>query len=162
MRGRLLVVLAGAATATALVAGSAGATTTPLVDRVGPFTTVVPVAFNEPTAENPDGVELMFAECDFVQRVERPDGSATETQQCQLTEPFFAFPGSPPEKALTNTSGECTWFSDYLLTTAPEAEPVTAERARLTVTPSGNVNVTTHYPPAPKTESECEDGPGSL
>ena len=45
------------------------------VDRVeGPFATVVPVAL----ADNPAGVELMFAECDFVQRVEKPNGTAVE------------------------------------------------------------------------------------
>ena len=162
MRTRLWATLAAVATAAALIASPTAAFAKTTVDRLGPFTTVVPVAFNDPTPDNPDGVELMFAECDFVQRVVKPDGSSAETQHCQLTEPFFVFPGSPPDRALTNTSGECTWFSDYFLNATPDAEPLTAERARLTVTPSGNVNVTTFYPPNPKTESECEDGPGSV
>jgi hypothetical protein len=156
--------------ATLLIAGSAllmtsastVASAKATVDRVGPFTTVVPVAFDEPTPDNPDGVALMFAECDFVQRVEKPDGSSVETQHCQLTEPFSVFPGTPPERALASTSGECTWFSDYFLTITPEAEPLTAKRARLTVTPSGEVNVSTFYPPEPKTEAQCDEGPGSL
>lgn len=87
-------------------------------------------------------------------------------QHCQLTDPFFEFGGTPPERALTDTAGECTWFSDYYLTTLPEgveSDPPTAERARLTVTPSGKVNVTTFYPPNPKTEDECGDeGPGNV
>ncbi len=114
------------------------------VDRVeGPFDTVVPVAF----ADNPIGVELMFAECDFVQRVEKPDGSAVETQTCHLTEPFFQFGGTPPDSAFTNTEGSCIWFSDYFSQTT--GEDVFAERVRLTVTPSGNVSVTTMYPADP-------------
>lgn len=157
-----LTILAGMATATALITSSTAASAEASVERTGPFTTVVPVAFDDPTPDNPDGVRLMFADCDYVQRTENPDGSSVEHQHCQLTEPFVVFPGSPPERALASTSGECTWFSDYFLTTTPEAEPVTAERARLTVTPSGRVNVTTFYPPDPRTEAECEEGPGSL
>ena len=120
------------------------------VDRVeGPFETVVPVAL----ADNPAGVELMFAECDFVQRVEKPDGSSVETQQCHLTEPFVVFPGTPPESAFTNMAGTCTWFSDYSLQTGGES--YAADSVRLTVTPSGNVSVTTMYPPNPTLQSEC-------
>jgi hypothetical protein len=165
MRTRLLATLAGVTTATALIALPTAAFAKASVDRIGPFTTVVPVAFNDPTPDDPDGVELMFADCDYLQRVQKPDGSSVETQHCQLTRPFFVFPGSPPERALTNTAGECTWFSDYYLTTLPEgaeSDPPTAERARLTVTPSGKVSVTTFYPPNPKTESECAEGPGNV
>ena len=132
----LLVVLALAAAAWAPIAQ---ARTT--VDRIdGPFETVVPVAL----ADNPAGVELMFAECDFVQRVELPDGSAIETQTCHLTEPFVEFPGTPPDVAFNNTAGECIWFSDYFLQST--GEDVLAETVRLTVTPSGQVNVKTTYP----------------
>jgi hypothetical protein len=114
------------------------------VDRIaGPFVSVVPVAY----ADNPAGVELMFVECDFVQRVEKPDGTAVETQQCTLTEPFVEFPGTPPTEAFTNTAGECIWFSDYFLQAT--GEEVLAESVRLTVTPSGNVSVTTMYPSEP-------------
>ena len=120
------------------------------VDRVeGPFVTVVPVAL----ADNPAGIELMFAECAFVQRVDRPDGSSVETQRCQLTGPFVVFPGTPPERAFTNTAGLCTWFSDYFLQTTGES--LAADSLRLTVTPSGKVSVTTMYPPSPTPESEC-------
>lgn len=114
------------------------------VERVeGPFETVVPVAF----ADNPAGVELMFAECDFVQRVEKPDGTAVETQHCRLTVPFIEFPGVPPTRAFNPPPGACLWFSDYFLQT--NGESVAAESVRLTVTPSGNVNVTTRYPTEP-------------
>jgi hypothetical protein len=162
MRTALLAPLAGVTAVAALIASPTVAAAEATVDRVGPFTTVVPVAFNDPTPDNPDGVELMFAECDFVQRVEKPDGSSVETQHCHLTEPFFVFPGTPPERALANTAGECTWFSDYFLTSTPEAEPLAAEKARVTVTPSGEVDVTSFYPPDPMTEAQCDEGPGSL
>ena len=120
------------------------------VDRFeGPFTSVVPVAF----ADNPAGVELMFMECDFVQRVEKPNGSSVETQTCHLTGPFVDFPGTPPERAFTNGAGACLWFSDYFLQTTGES--LAADSVRLTVTPSGNVSVTTMYPPEPTPESEC-------
>jgi hypothetical protein len=137
----VLALVIGVSASAALAKGS--------VDRVGPFVTVVPVAF----ADNPAGVELMFAECDFVQRVEKPDGSSVETQHCQLTDPFFEFPGTPPERAFTNTAGSCTWFSDYFLQTTGES--LAADSVRLTVTPSGKVSVTTMYPPNPTPESDC-------
>ena len=130
----------------ALVVGLSASTAvaSAVADRVeGPFVTVVPVAL----ADNPVGVELMFAECDFVQRVEKPDGTAVETQHCQLTGPFFDFPGTPPERAFTNTAGPCIWFSDYFLQTT--GEDVLAESVRLTVTPSGRVSATTMYPAEP-------------
>ncbi len=121
------------------------------VDRFeGPFVTVVPVAF----ADNPAGVELMFAECDFVQRVEKPDGSSVETQLCQLTIPFFEFPGMPPERAFNAPGGSCVWFSDYFIQTG-HPDPPTADSVRLTVTPSGEVSVTTKYGPNPTPGSVC-------
>lgn len=123
---------------------STAATAKATVDRVeGPFVTVVPTAF----ADNPAGVELMFAECDFVQRVEKPDGSAVENQHCQLTEPFVDFPGTPPTKAFNAPAGECVWWSDYFSQTSGDL--VWADSVRLTVTPSGNVSVTTTYPAEP-------------
>lgn len=135
-----MAVLAAAVMVVAVAAPSVaadGAT----VDRLeGPFDTVVPVAF----ADNPAGVELMFAECAFVHRVERPDGSAVETQTCDLTGPFFVFPGTPPDSAFNPPSGPCLWFSDYWSLTT--GEDVWAETIKLTVTPSGKVNVTTTYP----------------
>lgn len=129
----VLVLLLGVLASAALAKAS--------VDRVvGPFVTVVPVAF----ADNPAGVELMFAECDFVQRVEKPDGTSVETQRCHLTGPFVEFPGTPPTEAFNNKEGPCVWFSDYFAQTT--GENVWAESVRLTVTPSGNVSVTTRYP----------------
>lgn len=114
------------------------------VERLeGPFETVVPVAF----ADNPAGVELMYVECDFVQRLVKPDGSARETQTCHLTDPFDVFPGEPPTRAFSPPSGACLWFSDYVLLTA--GETVWAESVNLTVTPSGRVNVITTYPAEP-------------
>lgn len=151
MRTRSCTALAGVTTA-ALIASPSAAFADASIDRVGPFVTVVPVAY----ADNPIGVELMSAECDFVQRVEKPDGSSVETQRCQLTEPFVIFPGTPPERAFVDTAGPCTWFSDYWLTTTGEA--LAADKARITVTPSGKVSVTTMYPPNPTPESECEEG----
>lgn len=149
MHKRTWATLAGVATAAALIASPTAASAKASVDRVGPFTTVVPVAF----ADNAAGVELMFAECDFVQRVEKPDGSSVETQHCNLTGPFVEFPGTPPERAFTNTAGTCTWFSDYFL--QDTGESLAADSVRLTVTPSGKVSVTTKYPPNPTPEEDC-------
>lgn len=113
------------------------------VERIeGPFESVVPVAY----ADNPAGVELMFVECDFVQRVEMPDGSSIETQQCHLTDPFIVFPGTTPKPSPTRRVS-AFWFSDYYLQTT--GEDVLAEHVRVTVTPSGNVSVTTTYPAEP-------------
>ena len=86
-------------------------------------------------------------ECDWVQRVVHNDGSATETQQCQLTDPFVVFPGIAPETAFINIGPPCIWQSDYFLTTTGEV--VLAETGRLIVTPSGQVHVKTHYPAEP-------------
>lgn len=139
---RLTVLSVVLVLAVALLAPAAVAKAT--VDRIeGPFVTVVPTAF----ADNPAGVELMFAECDFVQRVEKPNGSAVENQHCQLLAPFVVFPGEPPSEAFTNTAGECIWFSDYHDLTS--GDMVWAESVRLTVTPSGQVSVTTRYPAEP-------------
>jgi hypothetical protein len=147
---RLLVVGATIGLLLAMTVPASAALAKASVDRVeGPFETVVPVAL----VDNPAGVELMFAECDFVQRVEKPDGSSVETQQCHLTEPFVVFPGTPPESAFTNTDGSCVWFSDYFLQTTGES--LASDSVRLTVTPSGKVSVTTMYPPNPTPESEC-------
>jgi len=140
----LAVVLLVIGVATPAVAG--GATT----DRVdGPFETVVPVAF----ADNAIGVELMFAECDWVQRVQLPDGSAKETQLCHLTEPFFVFGGSPPDQAFNIGGGACLWFSDYW--TQTDGSDVVADSNQITVTPSGNVHITSTYPAVPIPPSEC-------
>lgn len=61
MRTTLLAARAGLTTATALIAALTVTSAKATVDRVGPFTTVVPVGFVE---TNPAGVELMSADCD--------------------------------------------------------------------------------------------------
>ncbi len=121
-----------------------------ITDRIeGPFTTVVPTAY----ADNAIGVELMFAECDFVKRVQRPDGSATETQKCELTEPFFEFGGTPPEEAFRNKAGECIWWSDYWAQV--DGSIVLASSISLTVMPSGQVRATSTYAADPLTPEDC-------
>ena len=121
-----------------------------MTDRIdGPFVTVVPTA----NADNPIGVELMFVECSFVQRVELPDGSAKETQACELTGPFVEFPGTPPEKAFRNVAGECIWWSDYWAQV--DGSIVFASSISLTVTPSGQVHATSTYPADPLTPEVC-------
>lgn len=125
----------------------AGGATTDRVD--GPFETVVPVAF----ADNAIGVELMFAECDWVQRVQLPDESAKETQLCHLTEPFFVFGGSPPDQAFNIGGGPCLWVSDYW--TQSTGADVVADSHQITVTPSGNVHITSTYPAEPIPISDC-------
>jgi hypothetical protein len=119
------------------------------VHRIGPVEALVPTAF----LDTPPGVELMYAECDYVQQVVRPDGSSVETQECVLTEPYEYLPGTPPERALTDSSGACTWFSYFVAVTT--GETVYADSVRLTVTPSGRVSVTSFYAPKPLTVSEC-------
>ena len=125
---------------------AAGATT----DRIdGPFETVVATGH----ADNEIGVGLMFAECDFVQRVELPDGSAIETQHCSLTGPFFVFPGTIPTKAFNDSGDACVWMSDYWLQT--DGSMVFASSFRQTVTPSGQVSATTMYPAEPIDPAGC-------
>ena len=121
-----------------------------VTDRIdGPFVTVVATAY----ADNPFGFELMFAECDFVQRVELPDGSAKETQSCELTGPFVEFPGTPPDQAFRDVADECEWASDYW--TVTDGSTVVASSYSLTVTPSGQVHVTSTYAPDPLTLEDC-------
>jgi hypothetical protein len=98
---------------------------------------------------------LMRTDCVFVQRTERPDGSATETQSCTLSdEPVMipAFQGVPPAKALVVDSGPCLWISDYIANTSGDI--VYATSAHVVVTPSGRVHATSDYPATPLT---CEE-----
>lgn len=131
------------------VATPAGGAST---DRVGPFGSVVAVAMPE---DFPAG-SLMRAECSFVQRVERPDGSAKETQVCDLTtEPALMIPenqGVPPNRTFIDAGGECTWTSDYWWN-KNESE-VLADSFRVVVTPSGKVHATSTYPATPL---DCPD-----
>ena len=144
MRTRLpTVVLLGAL----MAAGAAPvAATGASVERLANFPTVLAVRME---ADFPVA-SLMRATCTSLLRVERPDGSSIEIQDCQLSnEPVMipAFQGVPPDQALTFEDGPCTWHSDYWFSVAER--DVLAERIRFTVTPSGHVHARSEYPATP-------------
>lgn len=145
-RRRLVAVLAAGLImtmtpgATAALAGGAS------TDRIEDFGSVVAVALPDdfPVAS------LMRADCSFVERVQRPDGSAKETLVCDLSdEPVMNpdFQGVPPSRAFIDTGGECIWSSDYWWNTN-ETE-VYADSFRVVVTPSGKVHATSTYSAEP-------------
>jgi hypothetical protein len=116
------------------------------VGRIAEFDTVLAVAMNEdfPIAS------LMRAHCSKLIRIERPDGSATEVQDCQLSdEPVMipAFQGVPPTRAFVLDGPACQWSSDYWANT--EGIDVLAQSIHYTVTPSGHVHVKSEYPAEP-------------
>lgn len=116
------------------------------VERIGEFDTVLAVAMPEdfPIAS------LMRAHCSKLIRIERPDGSATEVQDCRLSdEPVMipAFQGVPPPRAFNLEGPACQWFSDYWFNT--QGIDVLAESFHYTVTPSGHVHVRSEYPAEP-------------
>jgi len=118
------------------------------VDRLEHFETVLAVAMPDdfPVAS------LMRADCSSLVRVERPDGSATEIQDCQLkTNPVMipAFQGAPPSRAFVHVGPACQWFSDYWFLT--QGVDVLAESVQYTVTPSGHVHARSEYPAEPLT-----------
>jgi hypothetical protein len=118
------------------------------VERIEDFGTVLAVAAPEdfPIAS------LMRADCDFLTRVEQPDGSAVETMHCTLSdEPVMIpeFQGSPPSQAFRFGGGPCTWTSDYWWTVI--GAPVYAESFSYVVTPSGQVQTRASYPAEPLT-----------
>jgi hypothetical protein len=84
-------------------------------------------------ADTPIGVESMFAACDFLENVELPNGSASETESYQLTGPFFNFPGTLPDKVFNDSAGECVWASNYWRLI--DGSTVMASSYHLTVTP---------------------------
>jgi hypothetical protein len=84
-------------------------------------------------ADTPIGVELMFAACDFLRNVELPNGSASKTESCQLTGPFFNFPGTLPDIVFNDSAGECVWAPDY--SRLIDGSTVIASSYHLTVTP---------------------------
>jgi hypothetical protein len=93
---------------------------------------------------------LMRANCSSLIRIERPDGSALEIQDCLLSdEPVMipAFQGAPPSRAFVNEGGPCVWSSDYWFTVA--GTDVAARSFRYTVTPSGHVHIRSEYPAEP-------------
>lgn len=116
------------------------------VDTIRDFQTVLAVArpADFPVAS------LMRADCAFVVRVEHPDGSARETQVCELSdEPVMipAFQGVPPTRTFIDEQGACVWFSDYWF--YKNGTDVLASSVRLLVTPSGHVLATSTYPAEP-------------
>ena len=129
-----------------LVAGVAPATAQAPVDRIENVDTVLAVA----TPEEFPIASLMRAECAWVQRVELPDGSATESQVCDLSdEPVMIpeFQGSPPTRAFHFSGGPCEWASDYWL--AKNGTVVFASSVSYVVTPSGKVHIRSRYPAEP-------------
>lgn len=136
----IVVIALGAALTAPTVAGKAS------TDRIESFGTVLAVSFGEdfPLAS------LMRADCAFVERVERPDGSARETMACDLSdEPVMipAFQGVPPDQAVIYGGGACIWASDYWWNKA-DLE-VLAASFRVVVTPAGKVHATSTYPAQP-------------
>jgi hypothetical protein len=116
------------------------------VDRIEDFPSVVGVRFEASFPVH----SLMRADCAFVQRTERPDGSAIENMSCTLSdEPVMIplFQGVPPTKAVVHNEGPCVWISDYLAIASEVI--VYAERLHLVVTPSGRVHATSYYPAEP-------------
>ena len=129
-----------ATTASPVAAGGAS------VDRLVNFETVLAVAMPEdfPVAS------LMRADCTSLIRIERPDGSATEIQNCQLTDRPVMIPalqGQPPSRAFVNVVPPCAWASDYWFYKA--GLDVVAESVHYTVTPSGHVHAVSEYPAEP-------------
>ena len=126
----------------ALPASAGGAST----DRIENLDSIVAVAFPD---DYPVG-SIMRAECAFVQRVQLPDGSATETLSCELSDEPVMIPelqGSAPTSALTYSGGACEWMSEYWF--AKSGVSVFAESYRVVVTPAGKVHATSTYPADP-------------
>lgn len=116
------------------------------VDRIADFETVLAVRMEDdfPLAS------LMRADCIRLLRVERPDGSATEIQDCVLSDRPVMIPefqGQPPDKAFVLSIAPCTWASDYWFYTA--GVDVVAANGQLVVSPSGHVHARTEYPAEP-------------
>ncbi len=117
----------------ALPASAGGAFT----DRIENVDSILAVAFPD---NYPVG-SIMRADCAFVQRVQLPDGSATETLSCDLSDEPVLIPelqGSPPTSALNYGGGSCEWISDYW--SAKTGAILFAESYRVVVTPSGKVH----------------------
>jgi hypothetical protein len=116
------------------------------VDRLEGFGTVLATAM----PENFPVASLMRADCSRLIRVERPDGSASEVMDCELSdEPVMipAFQGVRPSQAFVVTGGTCQWISDYWGNTT--GATVLASSFRYTVTPSGHVHALSEYPAEP-------------
>lgn len=130
----------------ALAAASPVSAAPASVDVIENFGTVLAVAMSD---DFPMG-SLMRANCSRLVRVQRPDGSAIETQTCKLSaEPVMvpAFQGAPPEQAFRLNGGACTWTSDYWWTMTNS--PVYADSFSYVVSPGGTVRATSTYPADP-------------
>ena len=141
-RASMIAFLGILASAAASPVAAGGAT----VDRLERFETVLAVAMPE---DFPVG-SLMRADCSRLIRIERPDGSATEIQDCQLSDrPVMipAFQGQPPTQAFVNVAPPCAWASDYWFYKA--GLDVLASSVHYTVTPSGHVHAVSEYPAEP-------------
>lgn len=93
---------------------------------------------------------FMRVECSLLVRVERPDGSAVETQACTLSDEPVMIPerqGVPPDRSFRLSGGPCMWTSDYWWETADM--PMYSDSFSYVVTPSGRVHVTSTYPAVP-------------
>jgi hypothetical protein len=144
--GRLvfLVVIAAALLGLfrALPAAASGADS----ERIVNVDSVVAVAF----PENFPIASLMRADCAFVRRVEKPDGSAQEVLVCTLSdEPVLVpeFQGQAPKVALNYGGGSCEWVSEFWY--AKNETIVYAESYRVVVTPAGKVHASSTYPANP-------------
>ena len=116
------------------------------VDRLERFESVLAVAM---PADFPVA-SLMRVDCTSLIRIERPDGSATEIQDCQLSDrPVMipAFQGQAPTQAFVHAGPPCAWHSDYWFYKA--GLDVIASSVRYTVTPSGHVHAVSEYPAQP-------------
>lgn len=141
-RVSMLVLLAGIASAIGNPVAAGGAT----VDRLEGFESVVIVGM---PADFPVG-SIMRADCSTLIRIERPDGSATEIQDCQLSDRPVMIPefqGRPPSRAFVFDSPACAWHSDYWFYAA--GLDVLASSVHLVVTPSGHVHAVSEYPAQP-------------
>lgn len=116
------------------------------VERIENIDSVVVVALPD---DFPIG-SISRAACDWVLRVERPDGSATEKLHCMLSdEPVMIpeFQGHAPDTAFHNAGGPCMWVSEWWF--AHDESIVLASSFQYVVTPSGTVMATSTYPAEP-------------
>ena len=137
----MMVLLAGSSLGIASPIAASGS-----VDTIRDFDSVVAVARS---ADFPVA-SLMRVHCTVVVRVERPDGSARETQLCELTDVPVMIPefqGVPPTQAFIDEPGACVWSSDYWA--YKNGTNVLASSIRIVVTPSGHVMATSTYPAEP-------------
>lgn len=145
MRKRVAMILITGGILAATVASPAAAGTAH-VDRLENFETVLAVRMD---ADFPLA-SLMRADCSRLLRVQRPDGSATEIMDCQLSDnPVMipAFQGIAPTTTFVGKAGPCQWHSDYWF--YADGSDVLASSVRYTVTPSGNVHARSEYPATP-------------